>query len=259
MDTTSSMEMTQGTRRNGRCLEEPRRHPLLSWRTCPSRWSRCKRKRRAWWGAWIWRRSSTSLSSFVTWRLSQPCASTLPCWLKAHDEVMTQPHAKGKQRPGIGSEGLVDSEQPARRATHHCPECFTDWPLLWDPTMERSCVCGKKVTPIKKTKHLTTMDGKTHRWLLFVTGNGITWTQDGCRCHPDAAHASELAAHLTSADVPSEEAFHPKRSEQEMMQAVEDNANIIHDLQVGALSVEDPCLAWIVQYLVAGWLCTSTP
>jgi len=40
-------------------------------------------------------------------------------------------------------------------------------------------VWGEKVLPIKKTKHLTTMDGKTHRWLLFVTGNGIAWAQDG--------------------------------------------------------------------------------
>ena len=49
-----------------------------------------------------------------------------------------------------------------------------------------------------------------------------------------------MAAQLTSADVPPEEAFHPKRSEQELTAVVESNADIIHDLQCGALSVEDP-------------------
>ena len=40
--------------------------------------------------------------------------------------------------------------------------------------------------------------------------------------------------------VPPEEAFHSKRSEQELTAVVESNADIIHDLQCGALSVEDP-------------------
>ena len=44
---------------------------------------------------------------------------------------------------------------------------------------------------------------------------------------------------LTGADVPPEEAFHPKRPEEDMMKVVQDNADILHDLQSGALSVED--------------------
>ena len=47
-------------------------------------------------------------------------------------------------------------------------------------------------------------------------------------------------AKFTSADIPPEEAFHPKRSEQELTRVVDSNADIIHDLQCGALSVEDP-------------------
>ena len=49
-----------------------------------------------------------------------------------------------------------------------------------------------------------------------------------------------MAAKLTSADIPPEEAFHPKRSEQEMNEVVSSNADIIHDMQCGAISVEDP-------------------
>ena len=61
-------------------------------------------------------------------------AYILRCWRR-------RPMMQGKQRPGIGSDGLVDSQQTEHRATHHCPACFMDWPLLWDPTMERKCVC----------------------------------------------------------------------------------------------------------------------
>ena len=75
------------------------------------------------------------------------------------------------------------------RATHQCPECFTDWPLGWAVNEEKTCICNKKVTPIKKTAHLTTMESKQHTWLLFVTGNGITWVRDGSP-EPEAAPAS---------------------------------------------------------------------
>ena len=75
---------------------------------------------------------------------------------KKHDEVMRQPHAHGG----------------APRATHQCPECFTDWPLGWEVNEPRTCICNQKVTPIKKTAHLTTMESKQDRWLLFVTGHG---------------------------------------------------------------------------------------
>ena len=216
------------------------------------------------------------------------------------------------------------------RATHQCPECFTDWPTHWDLSEPKMCICHKKATPVKKTAHLTTMEPKHDRWLLFVTGNGITWVRDGspepeaapasggdkrmapvipdlsfkkehaeaplCPAdhsetslsdyitstdrlqlrtevlnrvvdaetfpeadpsrpqvakdikhgqaalvfHPDAAEALKLAAQLTSADIPPEDAFHPKRSEKELIEVVESNADIIHDLQCGALSVEDP-------------------
>ena len=67
--------------------------------------------------------------------------------------------------------------------------------------------------------------------------------------HPDAAEALKLAAQLTSGDIPPEEAFHPKRSEQELTQVVESNADIIHDLQCGALSVEDPRRAEMLRRL----------
>ena len=80
---------------------------------------------------------------------------------KVHDEVMKQPHVAARSRPGVGSDALKEYTQPDLRATHQCPECFTDW--------------GNKVLPIKKTKHLVNMDHPTGNWLLFVTGNGITW------------------------------------------------------------------------------------
>ena len=107
---------------------------------------------------------------------------------KQHDEVMRQPHVQGRARPGIGNESLQDRPMGTPRATHQCPECFTDWPLGWAVTEEKTCICSKKVTPIKKTAHLTTMHSKQHRWLLFVTGNGITWVRDGSP-EPEAAPA----------------------------------------------------------------------
>ena len=199
------------------------------------------------------------------------------------------------------------------------------------------CICHHKVIPVKKTAHITTMESKDHRWLLFVTGNGITWVRDGspvpeaapasggdmpkelvepdlafkrenavdigglaeaplCPAdhaetslsdyitshdrlqlrtevlnrvvdaetfpeadesrpqvskdikhgqvalvfHPDAAEALKMASKLTSADIPPEAAFHPKRSEEELTEVVTSNADIIHDMQSGAISVEDP-------------------
>ena len=98
---------------------------------------------------------------------------------KVHDEVMKQPHVAGRSRPGVGSDNLRENTQPEPIATHQCPECFTDWATQWDPTKEKMCVCGKKVLPIKKTKHLVNMDHPTGNWLLFMTGNGITWVRDG--------------------------------------------------------------------------------
>ena len=53
--------------------------------------------------------------------------------------------------------------------------------------------------------------------------------------HPDAAAAMALAGKLTGADVPPEEAFHPKRPEAEMLKVVQDNADILHDMQSGAM------------------------
>ena len=67
--------------------------------------------------------------------------------------------------------------------------------------------------------------------------------------HPDAAAALALAGKLTGADVPPEEAFHPKRPEEDMMKVVQDNADILHDLQSGALSVEDPKGAEALRHL----------
>ena len=58
--------------------------------------------------------------------------------------------------------------------------------------------------------------------------------------HPDAAAAMALAGKLTGADVPPEDAFHPKRPEAEMLKVVQDNADILHDMQSGAMSVEEP-------------------
>ena len=204
------------------------------------------------------------------------------------------------------------------------------------------CVCGKMVMPIKKTKHLVNMDHPSGNWLLFVTGNGITWVRDGkseadaasahgdvssksdkdfklrhavdigmlaeaplcpadhaetslsdflqskdrlqlrtevlnrvvdaetfpseapsrpqiskdCKkeqaalvFHPDAAGGMVLGGKLTGADVPPEEAFHPKRPEGEMLRVVQDNADILHDMQSGAMSVEDPQGAEALRHL----------
>ena len=108
---------------------------------------------------------------------------------KVHDEVMKQPHVAGRSRPGVGSDALKENTQPDLRATHQWPECFTDWAPQWDPSEKKMCVCGQKVLPIKKTKHLVNMDHPTGNWLLFVTGNGITWARDG-KSEADAASAS---------------------------------------------------------------------
>ena len=102
---------------------------------------------------------------------------------------MKQPHVAGRSRPGVGSDSLRENTQPEPIATHQCPECFTDCATQWDPSKEKMCVCGKKVLPIKKTKHLVNMDHPTGNWLLFVTGNGFTWVRDG-RSEADAASAS---------------------------------------------------------------------
>ena len=66
---------------------------------------------------------------------------------------------------------------------------------------------------------------------------------------PDAAAAMALAGKLTGADVPPEEAFHPKRPEAEMLKVVQDNADILHDMQSGAMSVEDPQGAEALRHL----------
>ena len=58
-----------------------------------------------------------------------------------------------------------------------------------------------------------------------------------------------LAGKLTGADVPPEEAFHPKRPEAEMLKVVQDNADILHDMQSGAMSVEDPQGAEALRHL----------
>ena len=67
--------------------------------------------------------------------------------------------------------------------------------------------------------------------------------------HPDAAAAMALAGKLTGADVPPEDAFHPKRPEAEMLKVVQDNADILHDMQSGAMSVEDPQGAEALRHL----------
>ena len=64
------------------------------------------------------------------------------------------------------------------------------------------------------------------------------------------AAALALAGKLTAADIPPEEAFHPKRPEEEMLRVVQDNADILHDIQSGALSVEDPKGAEALRHLV---------
>lgn len=48
--------------------------------------------------------------------------------------------------------------------------------------MEKKCICGKKVF------HLTNMNGGSGKWLLFGTGNGISWVRDG-DSEPEAASA----------------------------------------------------------------------
>ena len=58
-----------------------------------------------------------------------------------------------------------------------------------------------------------------------------------------------LAGKLTGADVPPEDAFHPKRPEAEMLKVVQDNADILHDMQSGAMSVEDPQGAEALRHL----------
>ena len=108
---------------------------------------------------------------------------------KQHDEAMRQPHSHRYARPGIGSDSLRNRLTGAPRATHQCPECFTEWPLGWDTNEARKCICNKKAVPIKRTVHLTSMESNQHRWLLFVTGNGITWVCDGSP-EPAAAPAS---------------------------------------------------------------------
>ena len=54
---------------------------------------------------------------------------------------------------------------------------------------------------------------------------------------------------LTGADVPPAEAFHPNRPEEEMLQVVQDNSDILHDLQCGAFSVDDPKGAEALRHL----------
>ena len=55
---------------------------------------------------------------------------------------------------------------------------------LWDGILLMSAICEKKVLPIKKTAHLTSMEGDQRRWLLFVAGNGVRWELEigGCAC-----------------------------------------------------------------------------
>ena len=325
-------------------------HPLpSSWQRSLSPWRRWPRTSSWWWTSWALRRSMTCLSSFCDSE-SIPAVSfgrVVKAYVamkaqKVHDEVMKQPHVAGRSRPGVGSDSLRENTQPEPIATHQCPECFTDWATQWDPSKEKMCVCGKKVLPIKKTKHLVNMDHPTGNWLLFMTGNGITWVRDGkseadaasasgdgssksdkdfklrhavdigmlaeaplcpadhaetslsdfvlskdrlqlrtevlnrvvdaetfpseapsrpqnskdCKkdqaalvFHPDAAAAMALAGKLTGADVPPEEAFHPKRPEAEMLKVVQDNADILHDMQSGAMSVEDPQGAEALRHL----------
>ena len=74
--------------------------------------------------------------------------------------------------PALGWAALKENIQPEPIATH---QCFTDWATQWDL--------------MKKTKHLVNMDHPTGNWLLFVTGNGITWVRDG-KSEADAASAS---------------------------------------------------------------------
>ena len=81
---------------------------------------------------------------------------------------------------GMGILGLI----PTCGSCHEgrrCVDRFTDWPAQWDTKEPKMCICHKKVTSIKKTAHLTTMESNHHRWLLFVfvTGNGIAWVRDG--------------------------------------------------------------------------------
>ena len=87
---------------------------------------------------------------------------------KQHDEVMRQPYVGGGARSGVGGADLRDRPMGTPRATHQCPECFTDWPLHWDIKEAKMCICHKKVIPVKKTAHITTMESKEHRWLLSL-------------------------------------------------------------------------------------------
>ena len=98
---------------------------------------------------------------------------------KQHDEVMRHPHSHGHSRPGIGNDALRDRPIGIPLAIHQCAGCFSDWAVSWDVDAERKCICGRGAVPIKKTAHLTSMEWDQHRWLLFVTGNGITWVRDG--------------------------------------------------------------------------------
>ena len=297
-------------------------HPLhSSWQTylsCMRRWPRTSSW---WWTSWALKRSTTFSSSsairrvFQLWAFGRVVKAYVAMKAqKVHDEIMKHPHVAGRSRPGIGSDTLKENTQPESYATHQCPECFTDWPAHWDPTNDRMCVCGKMVFAAKKTKHLVNMDHPTGNWLLFMTGNGITWEwhhlrhavdigmlaeaplcpadhaetslsdfvllrtevlnrvvdaetfpseaqsrpQNSKDCkkdqaalvfHPDAAAAMALAGKLTGADVPPEEAFHPKRPEAEMLKVVQDNADILHDMQSGAMSVEDPQGAEALRHL----------
>ena len=83
---------------------------------------------------------------------------------------------KAQKQHDVGSD-VRERSMGTPRATHQCPECFTDWPIQWDINEPKVCICHKKVTPIKKTAHLTTMESKHDRRLLFVTGNGLTWVR----------------------------------------------------------------------------------
>ena len=95
---------------------------------------------------------------------------------KQHDEVMRQPYVGRSARPGVGSADLRERPRGTPRATHQCPQCFTDWPLQWDTKEAKMCICHHKVTA-----HITTMESKDHRWLLFVTGNGIGSRSSACQ------------------------------------------------------------------------------
>eukprot|EP00434_Breviolum_minutum_P003341 symbB.v1.2.002939.t1/scaffold163.1/size290254/1 len=253
------------------------------------------------------------------------------------------PSPSGCRSPGAQL-GRSPSGQLGPSPSGQCRALLDTRPIMSSSAqqLEKMCVCGKMVMPIKKTKHLVNMDHPSGNWLLFVTGNGITWVRDGkseadaasasgdvssksdkdfklrhavdigmlaeaplcpadhaetslsdflqskdrlqlrtevlnrvvdaetfpseapsrpqifkdCKkeqaalvFHPDAAAAMAFAGKLTGADVPPEEAFHPKRPEGEMLRVVQDNADILHDMQSGAMSVEDPQGAEALRHL----------